>query len=83
MNLPQKHIHQVDERSIYHTQEGLLEALIELSGLNIYEVKGYNNESEGFVIELPEDTNFLEAEIAGQKLEEEVVDAMGSFLGDD
>ena len=82
MALPIKYIHQVEGKPIYSDHEEVIEALAELAGFRAYEVKGFNDEHEGYIIE-PEDLElrkFLEAEIASEKCEDELVGAMGSYL---
>lgn len=85
MALPIKYIHQVEGKPIYSDHEEVIEALAELAGFRAYKVKGFNDEHEGYFIE-PEDPElrkFLEAEIAADKLEDEIVGAIGSYMGDD
>ena len=82
MSLPCKYIHQVDGKPIYSDHEEVIEALAELAGFRAYRVKGFNDEHEGYIIE-PEDPElrkFLEAEIASEKCEDELVAAMGSYF---
>ena len=59
MALPIKYIHQVDEKPIYCDHEEVIEALAELAGFNVYEVKGFNDEHEGYIIE-PQDKDLRE-----------------------
>ena len=85
MALPIKYIHQVEGKPIYSDHEEVIEALAELAGFRAYRVKGFNDEHEGYIIE-PEDPElrkFLEAENAAEKLEDEIVGAMGSYLEDE
>ena len=85
MSLPCKYIHQVEGKPIYSDHEEVIEALSEIAGFRAYRVKGFNDEHEGYIIEAedPELRKFLEAEIASEKMEDEIVGAMGSYLGDD
>lgn len=85
MALPTRYIHQVDEKAIYHDAEELILSLAELAGFNIYEVKGYNDEHEGFIIEATDKElrEFLAAETASEEHEAELVDAISSSTGDD
>lgn len=82
MSLPCKYIHQVEGKPIYSDHEEVIEALAELAGFRAYRVKGFNDEHEGYIIE-PEDQElreFLAAEHAAEKLEDEIVGAMGSYM---
>lgn len=83
MALPVKYIHQVDETRVYCNVEELIESLAELAGLNVYEIKGFNDEHEGYIIEVPGLDDFSKAELAAEKAEEEIVSSLGSYLGDD
>ena len=80
-NLPKKYIHQVDESRIMSLND-LVISLADLGDFNVYEVLGYNDEHEGYIFDLKHD-DFLRAELAAEKLESEVVAAMGSYIGDD
>ena len=84
MNLPYKYLHQVDETRIMNLDE-LIESLAELGGFKVYEVKGFNDEHEGYIMELAEDNtdSFIEAELAAEAHENETVSAMGSYMEDD
>lgn len=79
-NLPKKYIHQVDESNIINLED-LVMALAEISDFTAYEVLGYNDEFEGYIIEL-NNNSFLKAELAAEQHENEIVSAMSSY-GDD
>ena len=85
MALPIKYIHQVEGKPIYSDHEEVIEALAELAGFRAYEVKGFNDEHEGYIIE-PEDPElreFLAVENVAEKLEDEIAAAIGSYLEDE
>ena len=86
MALPIKYIHQVDEKPIYCDHEEVIEALAELAGFNVYEVKGFNDEHEGYIIE-PQDKDlreFLGKPMTDENLAIEAVEnAYVPYNGDD
>ncbi|WP_305514430.1 hypothetical protein [Methanobrevibacter sp. V14] len=79
-NLPKKYIHQVDESSIINLED-LVISLAELGDFTVYEVLGYNDEFEGYIMEL-NNNSFLKAELAAEQYENEICNAMASY-GDD
>jgi len=82
MNLPHKYIHQVDESRIM-TNDELIESLAELGGFVIYEVKGFNDEHEGYIMELADDDRPFLSDVAAEEFEEELTAALGSYMEDE
>ena len=80
--LPKKYIHHVKDTAILHEPMEVIEALADLGGFQVYEVIGYNDEHEGYTMDLITDESIL-AEQASVQAEEELVSALGSYLGDD
>lgn len=80
-NLPKRYIHHIDETRIIPNINDLLEALIDLGGFTVSEVIGYNDEYEGYIIERVDD-DFLNAELAAEAHENEIVSAMASYMED-
>lgn len=81
-DLPKKYIHHVKDTAILHEPMEVIEALADLGGFQVYEVIGYNDEHEGYTMDLITDESIL-AEQASVQAEEELVSALGSYLGDD
>jgi len=84
MALPIRYIHQNSNRHIC-TPEEALESLAELAGFKVFKVLDENSMLIGYTVqpEDPELDEFINAEIAAQKHEEELVAAMGSYLEED
>jgi hypothetical protein len=83
MTLPVKYNHQTS-RPIYDVEE-TIETLAELAGFKVYEILDENSNFVGYTLQ-PIDKeldHFINAEIATEEHEAEIVGAMGSFLGDD
>lgn len=81
-DLPKKYIHHVKNTAILHEPMEVIEALADLGGFQVYEVIGYNDEHEGYTMDLITDESIL-AEQASVQAEDELVSALGSYLGDD
>lgn len=81
-DLPKKYIHHVKDTAILHEPMEVIETLADLGGFQVYEVIGYNDEHEGYTMDLITD-EFILAERASVQAEEELVSALGSYLGDD
>lgn len=58
-------------------------ALAEIAGMKVIEHYDDNVNFLGYTMELAEDISFKEAEIAAEAHENDIVNAMGSYLGDD
>lgn len=84
MALPTRYIHQNSNRHISEPEEAL-ESLAELAGFKVFKILDENSMLIGYTLqpEDPELDEFINAEIAAQKHEEEIVAAMGSYLEDD
>ena len=86
MALPIKYNHQItNEHEIYIDSEEIIESLADLAGFTVYKILDENSCFAGYFMEANDKDlrEFLAAESAAEQHENEIVSAMGSYMGDD